>query len=136
MRPDGRSEGLGCNIRPLPGGGDARDGAQLSTSELQSSVGVALDVTAATLPGPAGVPGDLAAAGRVDASALGAAGGVVFTPEVVVQDEVTGGGGIPLAAEVAAAADRGGRSQRKKSGKSENLHDDGDCWSKERRLVG
>lgn len=82
------------------------------------------------------MPGDLVAAGRVDAGALGAAGGVVFTPEVVVQDEVAGGGGIPLAAEVATAADRGGRSQGKKSGKSENLHGDSDYWSKERRLVG
>ena len=67
------------------------------------------------------MPGDAVAIGGVHASALRATIGIVLAPEIVVHDEVTRRGGVPLTTEVGTASDGGSGGQRGQ-GKSKQLH--------------
>jgi hypothetical protein len=70
--------------RVLPDGRNGRDSRELLVDVLEGNVGVGLDAAGAAGPAPGGVPGDCAAAQRVEIGALGARRGGRGAPVVVV----------------------------------------------------
>lgn len=120
------------HIPPLPAGLDALNSAQLLSGELKSNVGVALNLVGGAGPRPRSVPGDSAAAQRVNAGALLAGGVGALAPEVVVNNVATGGSRSPLVTEVGTAVKslggdgcgvaHGGQRHSKERKRCEGLH--------------
>ena len=75
-----------------------------------------------------GVPCDGAAAGADETSALGARGGLGFTPEVVVEGVDTGNDIVPLTAEVGTLLE-GCRGSRSSSAEKGDAGEDGELHS-------
>lgn len=109
---------VGANVasRVVPVGAtvDAADGAHLlAAAELETSVGVRLDVVSAARPTPVGVKGSISIPSLVYGETLATRAGAL-SPLVVVEDVTALGLALVLVA-------KSGQRERRKSGQGEEL---------------